>query len=220
MTIAGKLQYTVTENWKFTLDEHSVVGVLSTDMSKAFVSLYHLLTLAKRKAYGVEERILRLMGSGSVVSEWQRVTRGCPQGSAFGRLIWNIFQNDLTYTVDANMNMYADDHQFYAVGSTLSDVHDDLAVCAESASSWYRANLLKGNLDKYQTMALGCGKESMDSIMIDNHEVRSTECLKLLGVCIDNNLCFDEHISSISKKSVQQVGILMRLRNLIPTQTK
>ena len=148
------------------------------------------------------------------------MTRGCPQGSAFGPLIWNIFQNDLTYTVDANMNMFADDHQFYAVGSTLSDVHDDLAVCAESASSWYRANLLKGNLDKYQTMALGCRKESMDSIMINNHEVRSTECLKLLGVCIDNNLRFDEHISSISKKSAQRVGVLMRLRNLIPTQTK
>ncbi|XP_073234675.1 uncharacterized protein [Porites lutea] len=160
-------------------------------MSKAFDSLYHPLTLAKLKAYGVEERSLRLMGSyftdrynrvklGSVVSEWQRVTRGCPQGSAFGPLIWNTFQNDLTYTVDANMNMYADDHQFYVVRSTLSDVHDDLAVCAESASSWYRANLPKGNLDKYQTMALGCGRKSMDSIMIDNHEVRSTECLKLL----------------------------------------
>ena len=95
------------------------------------------------------------------------MTRGCPQGSAFGPLIWNIFQNDLTYTVDANMNMYADDQQFYVVRSTLSDVHDDIDVCAESASSWYRANLLKGNLDKYQTMALGCRRTSMDSIMID-----------------------------------------------------
>ena len=46
----------LTENWKFVLDEHNVVGVLSTDMSKAFDSLYHPLTLAKRKAYGVEER--------------------------------------------------------------------------------------------------------------------------------------------------------------------
>ena len=62
----------------------------------------------------------------------------------------------------------------------------------------------------------------MDSIMIDNHEVRSTECLKLLGVCIDNNLRFDKHIhvTSISKKSAQRAGVLMRLRNLIPTQTK
>ena len=32
--------------------------------------------------------------------------------------------------------------------------------------------------------------------------------------------CFDEHISSISKKSAQRVSVLMRLRNLIPTQTK
>ena len=148
------------------------------------------------------------------------MTKGCPKGSAFGPLIWNIFQNDLTYTLDANMNMGADDHQFYGVGSTLSDVHDELVVCAESASSWCRANLLQGNLDKYQTMALGCEKDPMDSIMIDNHEVRSTECLKLLGVCIDNNLCFDEHMSSISKKSAQRVDVLMRLRNLIPTKTK
>ena len=65
------------------------------------------------------------------------------------------------------MIMYENDHQFYAVGSTLADVHDDLAVCAESASSWYRANFLKENLDKYKTMALGSRKESMDSILPD-----------------------------------------------------
>ena len=84
--------------------------VISTDMSKVFDSLYHPLTLAKRKAYGVEERSLRMMGSyftdrydsvklGSVVSEWQRVTRACPQGSAFGPPMWNNYQNDLTYSV-------------------------------------------------------------------------------------------------------------------------
>ena len=70
-------------------------------------------------------------------------------------------------------------------------------------------------------MALANRKESMDSILINNHEVRSTECLKLLGVCVDkNNLRFDEHINSISKKSSQRVGVLKRLWNLIPTQTK
>ena len=68
-------------------------------------------------------------------------------------------------------------------------------------------------------MALGSRKETMDSFLINNHEVRSTECLKLLGVCIDkNNLRFDEHINSISKNNSQRVGVLKR--NLIPTQTK
>ena len=127
----------------------------------------------------------------------------------------------LKVLINANMNMYADDHQFYANGSTLTDVHDDLAVCAELASSWYRANFLKGNLDKYQTNYGTWQQKGVfyDSILIKNHEVRSTECLKLSGVCIDeNNLCFDEHINSISKKSSQWVGVLKR--KLIPTQTK
>ena len=44
----------LTENCKLALDEHNVVGVISTDMSKAFDSLYHPLTL---KAYGVEEAL-------------------------------------------------------------------------------------------------------------------------------------------------------------------
>ena len=84
------------------LDDHKVVGVLSTDMSKAFDSLYHPLVLAKLKAYGVVENSLCLMRSyfndrynrvklGSVVSDWQKVQRGCPRGSAFGPLIWNIY---------------------------------------------------------------------------------------------------------------------------------
>ena len=57
--------------------------------------------------------------------------------------------------------------------------------------------------------------------LVATQQVRSTECLKLLGVCIDkNNLRFDEHINSISKKSSQQVDVLKRLRNLTPRQTK
>ena len=43
--------------------------------------------------------------------------------------------------------------------------------------------------------------------------VTSTDCLELLGVSIDRNLRFDEHISKIYKKSSQRVGVLMRLRN-------
>ena len=76
------------------------MGVLSTDMSKAFDSLYH--PLAKLRANGVEESSLRLMSSyftdcydrvklGSVVSEWQVVTRGCPQGST----IWTSYLEHL-----------------------------------------------------------------------------------------------------------------------------
>ena len=42
---------------------------------------------------------------GSVVSEWEKVSRGCPQESAFGPLLWNIYQNDLTYDISVDLNM-------------------------------------------------------------------------------------------------------------------
>ena len=69
-------------------------------------------------------------------------------------------------------------------------------------------------------MTLGNKNDPMESIIIDDHEVKPTNCLKLLGVSIDNNLRFDEHISITCKKSSQRVGVLMRLKNLIPTDTK
>lgn len=69
-------------------------------------------------------------------------------------------------------------------------------------------------------MTLGNKNNDMDSIIIDDNEVKSTKCLKLLGVYIDNRLQFDEHIANICKRSSQRVGVLMRLRNMIPTDTK
>ena len=41
-----------------------------------------------------------------------------------------------------------------------------------------------------------------------------------MGVIIDNNLRFEQHIHTVCKKSSQRVRVLMRLRNLIPTSTK
>ena len=112
------------------------------------------------------------------MSDWEKVSRGCPQGSALGPLVWNIFQNDLAYSVDTSLNMYADDHQLYATGSTITYVHENLMASAESASRWYNSNFLKGNFDKYQTMTLGNKNDPMESIIIDDHEVKPTNCLK------------------------------------------
>ena len=53
-----------------------------------------------------------------------------------------------------------------------------------------------------------------------NEEIKTVDNLKLLGVRIDSKLDFTDHISSICKKASQRVGVLMKLRNLIPTKAK
>ena len=43
-------------------------------------------------------------------SEWKCMQRGCPQGTAFGPLLWNMFQNDMSFHVkESDLTMYADD---------------------------------------------------------------------------------------------------------------
>ena len=48
----------------------------------------------------------------------------------------------------------------------------------------------------------------------------ASDCLKLLGVTIDNQLNFNTHINEICEKASQRVGVMMRLKKLIPTNAK
>ena len=48
----------------------------------------------------------------------------------------------------------------------------------------------------------------------------SSGSLKLLGVTIDDQLNFNIHINEICKRASQRVGVMMRLKKLIPTNAK
>lgn len=120
----------LTEDWKLAVDSKQFIGILSTDTSKAFDSLHPSLMINKLKAYGFSEESLSLMRSyfsnrqnrvklnGVII--WKDAVRGCPQGSSFGPLLWNIFQNDMTSIMNnASLSMYADDHQLYVKGYSV-----------------------------------------------------------------------------------------------------
>ena len=99
------------EDWKLAVDSEQFIGILSKDMSKAFDSLHPSLMINKLKACDFSEESLSLIRSyfsnrqnrvklNGVTSSWKDAVRGCPQGSSFGPLLWNIFQNDTTYIVN------------------------------------------------------------------------------------------------------------------------
>ena len=50
--------------------------------------------------------------------------------------------------------------------------------------------------------------------------IRTSDLLKILGVTIDNNINFNEHINDVCNKASQMVGVIMTLRNLILTMAK
>ena len=59
-----------------------------------------------------------------------------------------------------------------------------------------------------------------DAVTIDRVQIKTTDNMKLLGVTIDQKLTFTEHISTACKRASSRVGVLMRLRKLIPDTAK
>ena len=67
---------------------------------------------------------------------------------------------------------------------------------------------MKANPGKYQFLLPG---SDSSKITIGNKTISISNCEKLLGIKIDNNLNFKEHIESLSKKAIQNINALSRL---------
>ena len=135
---------------------------LTEDWKMAFDSLHPALMIQKLKAYGFSEASQNLMRSflerrrnrvklQEAHSAWKEQKRGCPQGSSFGPLLWNLFQNDLSlHRQSDNLFMYADDHQIYTSDNDILKATQTLRRQTEAVSQWYKENLLQANPQKYQ----------------------------------------------------------------------
>ena len=111
------------------------------------------------------------------MSNWRKTERGCPQGSNFGPLKWNIFQNDLMYNIQTgkcSVIMYADDHHAYTLGERIEDVESILNYEGKEISNWYKDNLLMSNHEKFQPMSLGSKhKNKQMKIDVMNNDIES-----------------------------------------------
>ena len=58
------------------------------------------------------------------------------------------------------------------------------------------------------------------SITVNCKDIMESDNLELLGVTIDCGLNFNLHISNVCKKASQRICVIMRIRNLMPTEAK
>ena len=110
------------ETWKRSVDKIKVFGALLKDLSKAFDCLNHELLTAKLNAYGFSLPALRLINNylsnrkhrtklENTYSTWLDKIFGVPQGQILRPLQFNIFSDDLFFTVnDIDIASYADNN--------------------------------------------------------------------------------------------------------------
>ena len=133
-----------------------------------------------------------------------------PQGSILGPLLFNIFLCDLfLFLRDIPVENYADSNTPYCTGLKVSDVLIKLENAAETLLQWFKDNRMKANPDKYHLL-INNTKKSFQ-IKIGNETVSNSKYEKLLGVKVDHELNFNEHVSSLCKKASQKLNALSRI---------
>ena len=155
----------ITSDITKIIDQGGCCPTVLIDMSKAFDSININLLPAKLKFYNIEynnffksyltgrNQAVRLRDNlGNILmSDFQPVEMGVPQGSILGPLLFSVFTADVISVVEnSSYHMYADDVQIYLPSSgvdlvrTVDKINHDL----KNLSQWAEQNSLLINPQK------------------------------------------------------------------------
>ena len=212
-----------------SVDSGGTFGASMTDLSKVFDCLSHDLLIAKLDAYGFDKKSLKLVYSylsnckqrvkiNDTYSSLGEILFGVPQGSILGPLLFSIFICDMFYFLeDYGIANYADDSTPYSAESNHKLVIEELEKSSSILFIWLPTNYMKVNTDKSHLLLSGNTKLISN---IDNNLIESEKEQVLLGITIDSNLSFEEHINNLCQKASQKLNALATISGYMYIQKR
>lgn len=156
------------------------------------------------------------------LSSKTKIPYGIPQGTILGPKIFSLYMLPL-YEIFRDRNIkyhsYADDTQFYieTTSTNLETTKSELIEILNTLKKWFDKNKLKINAEKTEIILLGTAERI--SIEFCNKIITSSKIVRNLGVLLDQNLSFEDHINKICSDCYLHLRNISRNRKSMDLDT-
>ena len=216
-----QLLYYLDECTKITAGG-GMVDSIYLDFAKAFDTVPHRRLMGKLESYGIEgdiynwinaflhNRTQEVVVNGST-SAAAPVISGIPQGTVLGPVLFVIYINDLLDNISSGGLMFADDTKIYRQITSRDDalqLQNDINKLEEWSKLWQ----IYFNHEKCHVLTLGKFENTLHTqrYTVYGNEMEHVFDEKDLGITIDSELKFEDHISRKVKIANAIVGQMRR----------
>ena len=215
------------------IDEGFLTGAIYLVLKRAFDTVRHLLLIRKLSRYGFGAKEIawftdyftgreQCVCINNECSDFKPVSIGVPQGSLLGPLLFTLFIDDIcniNFDSSTKVCLYADDTAVFVRGRIAPIISQTLQAEFDKICVWLQKNCLALNINKTKSMLIGSKGRLKNSKLEVNHNdvpIQQVESFKYLGVTIDQNLKWDNHVALIRSKIARSIGRIQRIKYFLP----
>ena len=154
---------------------------------------------------------------GDYKSEECPITKGVPQGSILGPVLFCLYINDIVQAVDVEVVLFADDAAFIIIAKTLEELYGKTKKLFSDLSKYLAANKLIPNLNKSKLMYFDCRPVPvLRDLSFNGQVIEWVDEYKYLGLTLSSKMTYSLHINNVANRVSRFIGTFYCLRKVLP----